>query len=277
MESFQVGAVDVRYTEHGSGSPVVVLHGAGVDHREPEACLEPALAAAGGLRRIYPDLPGMGQTHAPESVRSADDVVEVLRGFVDGIAGEEPVLYVGHSAGAHYARELVDRRPEQAAGLALVCPLLPETRDVPAHRRIAGPGDVGDEDFRSYFVVQTQEMHDRYQRYVAPGAALADQEAMERIGERWALSRPPEGQVFDRPTLLVAGRLDSTVGYAATADLLDHYPSATLAILDGAGHALPHEQPGVLDALILDWLGRCRESSATIGAISTVSIDRGDR
>ncbi|MGV8849369.1 MAG: alpha/beta fold hydrolase [Propionibacteriaceae bacterium] len=56
--------------------------------------------------------------------------------------------------------------------------------------------------------------------------------------------------------LVVAGQPDSTVGYAAAADLLGDHPHATLAVLDGAGHALPHEQPEVLRALLADWLAR---------------------
>lgn len=257
MESFRVGTVDLRYVVHGSGTPIVVLHGAGVDHREPEACFEPILDGYGGLRRIYPDLPGMGQTHAPESIQSADDVLDVLLALVHEVAGETPVLVAGHSAGGYYAQALAARRPGQVAGLALVCPLLAATRDVPAHRAVVGSRDLGDDVFRSYFVVQTQEMLDRYERYVAPAAALADQEAMERIGERWQLTATSERATYAGPTLLVAGRIDSTVGYAATADLLDHYPAATLAIIDNAGHALPHEQPVLLDALVTEWLDRC--------------------
>jgi pimeloyl-ACP methyl ester carboxylesterase len=258
MESCLLGDIDLRYVEHGSGTPLVVLHGAGVDHREPEACFDPILDGHGGLRRIYPDLPGMGQTRAPASIRSADDVLSILLGLVDEVAGDGPVLVAGHSAGAYYAQAVAARRPAQVAGLALVCPLLPETRDVPAHRVIIGNGDVGDDDFRSYFVVHTQEMLDRYQQYVAPGAAMADHEAMERIGERWQLTDPPADlSAYPGPTLLVAGLLDSTVGYAATADLHDHYPTATLAILDAAGHALPHEQPALLGALVVEWLDRC--------------------
>jgi pimeloyl-ACP methyl ester carboxylesterase len=258
MESCRVGDVDLRYAEHGSGSPVVVLHGAGVDHREPEVCFEPVLDRYDGLRRLYPDLPGMGRTRAPESVRSADDVLGVLLGLVDEVTGDGPILVVGHSVGAYYAQAIAARRPAHVAGLALVCPLLPQTRDVPAHRVVVGSGDLGDDEFRSYFVLQTVEMLDRYRRYVAPGAALADHEAMKRIGERWELTDPPlDLPPYPGPTLLVAGRLDSTVGYAATADLLDRYPAATLAILDAAGHALPHEQPALLGALMTEWLERC--------------------
>src|SRR6476619_1649236 len=65
----------VHYVEHGTGRPVLVLHGAGVDHREAEACFEPALGGVAGLRRIYPDLPGMGCTTAPDTLRSGDDVL----------------------------------------------------------------------------------------------------------------------------------------------------------------------------------------------------------
>ena len=115
--------------------------------------------------------------------------------------------------------------------------------------------DLGDAEFRRYFVVQTPAMLERYQRFVAPAVPLTDVAAMERIGERWELA-PPEGPAYGRPTLIVAGRQDSTVGYAAAVDLLGHYPRATLAVLDGAGHALPHEQPELLAVLLQEWLAR---------------------
>jgi pimeloyl-ACP methyl ester carboxylesterase len=123
---------------------------------------------------------------------------------------------------------------------------------------VVGDGELGDDEFRSYFVVQTDAMLARYRQYVAPGAALADHGAMARIGERWELTEAAADRApYSGPVLLVAGRLDSTVGYAATADLLDHYPAATLAVLDAAGHALPHEQPAILGALVAEWLDRC--------------------
>jgi pimeloyl-ACP methyl ester carboxylesterase len=54
--------VPVHYVEQGEGSPLLALHGAGVDHREVMACLEPVFDALTGHRRIYVDLPGMGLT-----------------------------------------------------------------------------------------------------------------------------------------------------------------------------------------------------------------------
>jgi pimeloyl-ACP methyl ester carboxylesterase len=224
---------------------VLILHGAGVDHREAEACFELVFDGVAGLRRIYPDLPGMGRTIAPETMRSADDVLDTLLNFAEEVIGGTGHLIIGHSAGAYYAQAMATRGPAQVDGLALVCPLLPGVRDVPEHRVVAGSGEIGDDVFRSYFVIQTPEMLERYERYVAPAAALVDQAALERIGERWALT-PDHAPAYAGPTVVVAGRLDSTVGYAAAIDLVDHYPHASLAVVDDAGHALPHEQPELL-------------------------------
>jgi hypothetical protein len=40
---------------------------------------------------------------------------------------------------------------------------------------------LGDDEFRGYFVVQTPEMLDRYERYVAPAIPMADDAAIERM------------------------------------------------------------------------------------------------
>lgn len=251
-----MGEVLLRYVEHGQGRPVLVLHGAGVDHRESEACFEPAFERLVGYRRVYPDLPGMGKSSAPASLRSADDVLETLLDFADDVFGSDAFVAVGHSAGAYFAQGMAARRPDRVAGLALICPLLPGTRDIPEHRPVVVAADgLGDQEFRDYFVVQTPEMLDRYERFVAPAASLADHVAMQRIGERWELTTS-DGPTYGGPVLVVAGRQDATVGHAAATDLLGVYSRATLAVLDGAGHALPHEQPTLLADLVGELLAR---------------------
>lgn len=247
----------MHYVEHGTGRPVLVLHGAGVDHRETEACFEPALEDVARLRRIYPDLPGMGRTPAPESLTSGDDVLAVLIAFAEEVTGGDDYLLIGHSFGGYYAREMAARQPHQVAGLALVCPFLPGMHDVPEHRVVSG-GGLGDDVFRDYFVLQTAEMLERYERYVAPSAELVDQAAVERIGEHWQVT--PVAPAYPGPTLIVAGRLDSTVGYGAAVELLDEHTRASLAVVDDAGHALPHEQPALLKALLTEWLDRVERS-----------------
>ena len=187
MES-TVNGVPVHFVDHGGGTPILALHGVGVDHRELAGSLEPIFAGRPGYRRIYPDLPGMGRTPAPETVNGSDDVVELLLGLVDTLTVGRPFLVVGQSYGGYLARAIANRRPAQTAGLALICPLL---------------GGAGG------------------------GAAV------------------PEHVVLH-----------------ASGDLLEHYPRATFAVLDRAGHALPHEQQGLLAALLGEWLHRVREQLA---------------
>lgn len=262
-----VGDVPVHYAEHGDGMPVLVLHGTGVDHREVEGSLEPVLRRMPDCRRIYPDLPGMGRTPAPESVNSADDVLELMLGLVDALVGDRELLVIGHSAGGHYARAIAGRRPDRVSGLALICPLIENPHDVPSHEVVHASPDLGDRlspaeepGFRNYFVVQTPAMLDRYREYVAPAIPLADQAGLERIGGQWLFSeRPEDGPVYPNPALILTGRQDSGLGYAGQWDLIEHYPRATFAVLDRAGHALPHEQPDLVEALMGEWLRRVRE------------------
>lgn len=89
----------MHHVEQGAGRPVLVLHGAGVDHREPEACFEPFFGGVAGFRRIYPDLPGMGRTVVPDGMRSAEDVLDTLLDFVEQVTdarGRRGGLLVSH-------------------------------------------------------------------------------------------------------------------------------------------------------------------------------------
>jgi len=273
-----VDGIPVHYTEHGSGTPVLALHGAGVDHREIMGALEPLFADRPGYRRIYPDLPGMGRTPAPDTVNSNDDVVEVLLGLVDAVIGEQAFLVVGHSYGGYLARAIANRRPGQVAGLALVCGVDAQARagEIPEHVVLHAADDLDLDatlepamavEFRDYLVVQTPATLRRFQETVAPGVALADQPALQRIFERWRLRTPPEhGPAYTNPTLILTGRQDATAGYAGSWRLLEHYPRATFAVLDRAGHALLHEQVGLAPALLAEWLDRVREQRATTPA-----------
>ncbi|SDT28985.1 Pimeloyl-ACP methyl ester carboxylesterase [Pseudarthrobacter equi] len=259
-----MSGIPLHYEAFGDGVPVLVLHGAGVDHREMAAVFEPVFGRLPGYRRIYPDLPGMGRTPAPATLAGADDVLEILLGFVDALIGPAPFRLIGHSAGAHFARAIAGKRVRQVAGLGLVCPLEGNARDVPEHKVLVAavePEKLLDTEeaasFGEYFVVQTQATLDRYQEAVAPSLGLADEAALDRISRQWEFrGTAADSQPYSGPALILAGRQDATVGYTGAWDLLQLYPRATFAVLDQAGHALPHEQPDLLEALVTEWLGR---------------------
>jgi pimeloyl-ACP methyl ester carboxylesterase len=255
----RIDGVLINYAEHGAGVPLVALHGAGVDHREIEAAIEAVVPS--GYRRIYPDLPGMGHSGA-DGLTCNDDVVALLATVIERLdAGA--VLLLGHSYGGYLARGLAARRPDLVRGLALLCPIAERTGQLPDHEVVRSDPRAYDEleaadqrGYDEYFVVRTPATARRYRDHVLPGTKLADQGALERIFTGWSVDVGSGS--FAAPTLIVAGRRDSTVGYTDAVALLERYPHATLAVLEGAGHALMHEQPELTAQLLRDWLDRAR-------------------
>jgi pimeloyl-ACP methyl ester carboxylesterase len=255
----RINEVSIHYVEHGTGVPLIALHGAGVDHREIEAAIE-AVIPDDGYRRIYPDLPGMGRTTGTDALTCNDDVVALLADFIDRLV-DQPFLLLGHSYGGYLARGIAARRRDRVLGLALLCPIGESSRDVPPTTVVRADADAYSElepdqraGFDDYFVVRTRATARRYREHVAPGTTRVDEATLGRIFAGWKVAVGSD--TFGPPSLIAAGRLDSSVGYVAAADLLEHYPHATFAVLDDAGHALPHEQPALLGALLQDWLDR---------------------
>lgn len=261
-------SVALNFVEEGAGIPVLALHGWAPDHRLMLGCLEPVFAARTGYRRLYPDLPGMGKSPAPPSIASSDDVLNAVQDFVDDAIGAAPFLLVGESYGGYLARALVRSRAEQVLGLALICPVgavleraertVPERQVLrPNPELVAGLDERTAAEYADISVVQTPDTAHRFRDEVMAGLDLANADAMARIRQRWTLTEKPEGDApFARPTLILTGRQDDAVGYVDQFALLPHYPRASFAILDVAGHNLQIEQPVLFDALMCEWLDR---------------------
>ena len=114
----KVGEVDIFYREAGpADAPVLLLL-----HGFPTAShmfrdLIPELADR--YRVIAPDLPGFGQTRAPdrsEFTYSFDKLAEVIEGFVDAIGLERFALYI-FDYGAPTGLRLAIRHPERITAI----------------------------------------------------------------------------------------------------------------------------------------------------------------
>lgn len=256
----------LNVVEHGSGLPLLALHGFPVDHRVMSGCLEPLFGPDEAIRRIYPDLPGLGASPGG-GVSSTRDVLDRIDAFVDAAIGDEPFLLVGESYGGYLSRALVRRRRAQVLGLALICPsvvadasarrLPPRTVRRPDPELVAGLDPAEAAEFTEVAVVESHDALERFRAEVAPGLAAGDQAAIARIRADYGLDEPIErGEPVEAPTLIVAGRQDSTVGYVDQWGLVEHYPASTFAVLDVAGHNLQFERPALFGALMRDWLDR---------------------
>jgi pimeloyl-ACP methyl ester carboxylesterase len=259
----------------GTGRPLVVLHGFGVDHR----IMLPLESMVSDMswRRVYVDLPWAEAVH-DAAASSAQDVAEGVLAEVEEHLGTEPFAVIGNSFGGMIARWLAHERRDRVLGLATVAGLVqPDhaARDVPPrtvlHRDDAVLERAGDarDDFAAVSVVQDARSLESFEEYVLPGLRGADPGAMERIAAAYALPAVPEvahPEPFAAPTLHVLGRQDDVVGYEDALTLRDHYPRGTYAVLDTAGHNVHLEQPGVTGALVRDWLARVDRNAEHHGA-----------
>ena len=252
--------------EHGSGLPLLALHGFPVDHHVMTGCLEPVFGRDEPIRRIYPDLPWLDASPG-DGVSSTRDVLDRVDAFVDEVIGDEPFLLVGESYGGYVSRALVQRRRDQVRGLALICPavtaeasarrLPPRNVRRPDPHLIAALDVTEAAAFTEVAVVESTTTLERFRAEVAPGLASGDAAAIARIRSDYALDEPIErGEPFTAPALIVAGRQDWIVGYLDQWELVEHYPDATFAVLDVAGHNLQFERPELFGALVRDWLDR---------------------
>jgi len=113
--------VDIHYQEWGKGPPVLALHGLGLESSSFTGLAEGVVDL--GLRMLAADLPGFGQTPAPDAPLSpavlADSVLDLARRL------ESPPLVMGMSLGARVALEAALREPDLFRGVVMMAPPLP--------------------------------------------------------------------------------------------------------------------------------------------------------
>jgi len=252
--------------EAGSGTPLVLLHGFGLDHRSLLP-LEPTFERAGGWRRIYLDLPGATGSPAGEvgsSQQVADAAVREIRARI----GDEPFAVLGNSFGGMIARYVAHELRPQVLGLATVAGVFVAAHDertVPARTVLKRqPGieallGTAIDQYREDAVVESADDAMTFLRFIRPGLDGADREALDRIAANYSLDREPEDahpEPFVQPSLHITGRQDDVVGYTDAWRRLEHYPRASFATLDAAGHNIVVEQADLCSALISEWLRR---------------------
>jgi YbgC/YbaW family acyl-CoA thioester hydrolase len=249
-------AVEVR----GEGPAILFVHGYPLDRtiwREQIDDLD-------GFRRIAPDLRGMGQSDAPDLGYSMAIYAADLAALLD-VMGVEEVVLCGLSMGGYVAFEFLRQRRSRVRGLVLMdtraeadTPEIRRTRDAAAAMaRERGAAAIADSMVPKVLAPATlgrrPDLSERLRALMAatpvPGivgalAAMRDREGSEALLETLA----------GLPTLVIAGEADSLTPPAQVRALADAIPGARLAIIPGAGHLPPMEQPEATTARLREFL-----------------------
>jgi pimeloyl-ACP methyl ester carboxylesterase len=234
----QLGEVNTWYDEHGSGDPLVLMHGGLVDAR----WFEPNLAALAEHFHVYtPERRGHGHTpDVPGPITyqlMADDTIA----FLEAVVGE-PAILVGHSNGAFVAMLVAMQRAELVTRLVMISSgfskhgeaVQDAEWDVDVIAEFLGPayGEVSPDGEEHFKVVATKigEMSDR-EPYL---------EASELA------------KVTPRTLVMFADDDLDTLPHAV--EMYDALPNAELAVVPGTSHFLTQEKPHLVNAIVLDFL-----------------------
>jgi len=264
--------ISVHYEIIGQGKPIIMIHGFYPDHKLMAGCMESIFSKTSRYKRIYIDLPGMGETKAAEWITNSDIMLDIVIEFIKIIIPNTNFLLAGQSYGGYLARGIVYKMAGKVDGLLLLCFCIVadrKKRNIPSHivlksddKLLSEIGQVDANEFNEMQVVQTERTWNRYRDEILSGVKIADDKFLRNIqenGYEFSFAVDNMSEKFMKPTLFILGRQDSTVGYKDAWNILDNYPRATFAVLDRAGHNLQIEQEDVFNCLVNEWLIRVEE------------------
>ncbi|MFD9628984.1 alpha/beta fold hydrolase [Peribacillus muralis] len=270
MTYCKIRQAEIYYEDFGEGKPILMIHGFSPDHRLMSGCMEPIFTERQGWRRIYIDLPGMGLTKKYDEISSSDEMLNAVLDFIQTVIPNQEYVIAGESYGGYIARGIIEKHPEKVLGAAFICPLInphPEDRAVEKHKimktdeKFIGSLSKDElEDFKNNNVVLDEYTWLRYNKEILSGCKIGDETFLNKIRNEYGFSFNIDQSEFNKPSVFLLGRQDSSVGYKDALDLVNKYPRGTFAVLDVAGHNLQIEQPQLFSTLINEWFDRLEES-----------------
>ncbi|MBM7784291.1 alpha/beta fold hydrolase [Tenggerimyces flavus] len=236
----QLGPVRTWYDEHGSGEPLVLLHGGMVDAR----WFEPNLGPLAERFHVYtPDLRGHGHTPDPEGPYTFQAMTDDAIAFLETVIGR-PAHLLGHSVGAFVLMQVAMQRPDLVDRLVLISGGFSKDGDA-----VQGGDDDWDIDAMQQFLgpAYAEVSPDGADHFRVLAAKIGDLSKREPYLEASEL-----GAIQARTLVMFADDDLSTLKHVA--DMYDAIPNAELAIVPGTSHFLTQEKPELVNRIVLDFL-----------------------
>ncbi|MGI5321214.1 alpha/beta fold hydrolase [Actinomadura nitritigenes] len=246
--------VHMWHAEHGTGAPVVLLHGGMTDGR----CFTGNLDGLADAFRVYlPDRRGHGRTPDAPGPITIDVMARDTVAFLDRVVGG-PARLVGYSAGGSVALRTAMLRPDLVERLVLISAaydldgmVFKPSADGPMPPQIADAYAEVSPDGRDHFPVVVRKIADAAATEPAPG--------------------PSDLRAVKARTLVLAGD-DDLVTLDHTIALYRALPTAELAVLPNASHLLLMEHPETVRAMVRTFL--TTDPAPTYMPISRAGHDR---
>jgi pimeloyl-ACP methyl ester carboxylesterase len=287
VNSAPLGPVRIHYRTHGSGPPLLLIHGLMTSSYSWRYVLE-------GLGERYtviaPDLPGSGRSEVPTGGSYRAAALATWIGEFQGALGIEGCLAIGNSLGGYLCmRRALDAPASFGRLVNIHSPALPQIRLRALHAALSVPGlipalawSIGRSPERwahrnVHYHDETLKSREEAREYGRPLATRPGARAFLRsLQETLAPAdfarfiaelerRRRDGGSFPVPLLLLYATTDRMVPPATGRVLHELIPGSRLAWLDGSSHFAQVDTPEAVVEIVLDFFDQPDDVASTGG------------
>jgi 3-oxoadipate enol-lactonase len=260
LPEFEINGLKLAYVDHGSGPPMVAIHGWGGN----KSVWRPQIDAFSREHRfIAIDMPGHGDSGRPDGDHyySPAACADMTRALMDQL-GLDRAIILGQSMGTFVSQLIYHSDPRRVAALVLTGALAGS----PPAGKIAGVWvesiaqeiarrgikDYLDDNVRYWFSPSFDaaqiEQTTAERHKLASHAALAYCRAVSSLDIRDRLSE------IRVPTLIIDGSEDSRTPIEEGELMNRRIPDAWFKVIKGAGHLVNVEQPDAFNKAVLSFI-----------------------
>lgn len=260
MPSASINGIDIAYTDEGSGTPIVFIHGYPLNRGMWEAQVR---GLSAGNRVITIDLRGHGESQAPIWLASVDIYAADVKGLLDHLNIDRAVI-TGFSMGGYVAFAFLRNYPERVRALVLADtrpqPDAPEGKAARFQSALTaqekGPGAIAEAMIGR---LVSQKTLDERQPLVAGIKAMMETTTVQGIaGDLMSMAERPDSvpmlASIAVPTLIVVGEADALTPVADSQLMASSIPGAKIEIIPGAGHLANMEEPEHFNRVVGDFV-----------------------
>jgi len=262
--------IEIHYEDHGSGQPVVLIHGYPLNGNSWERQERELLAA--GYRCVSYDRRGFGLSSQPTKGYDYDTFASDLSALIEHLDLRDVVL-CGFSMGTgevtRYLGSYGSARVSKAVLIGVIPPFLLKTEDNPE----GVDGQVFEDikaavvkdryaffkaffdDFYNVNTLGPDRISDQAWQASFNVAAGSSPYASYACVDTWLTDFREDLPRIDIPTLVLHGTDDRTLPFAATAARLgDHISDVTIVPVEGGPHNIGWTHPEEVNAALLGFL-----------------------
>jgi 3-oxoadipate enol-lactonase len=263
VQRLMVHGVNLAVEVRGEGPAILFVHGYPLDR----TLWSHQMDSIEGWRRIAPDLRGMGQSDAPDLGYSMTIYAADLAALLD-VLGVDEVVLCGLSMGGYVCFEFLRQWRSRVKGLVLMdTRAAADSPDARRGRELAttmaregGAAAIADSMVPQLLSPVTQRRAD----IVGKVRCMIEHSAVAGlVGALAAMRDRDESEsllptLSDLPTLVLVGEDDSITPPDEARRIAQAIPGAELAVVSGAAHLPPIEQPEETSTRLQSFLGSVR-------------------